>query len=161
MNDMNDLTGNDRFARHLGTILVALQFIWIVLLAWLAAPAFFAGHAPAGAWICAVLGGLLALWALSSNRPGNFNIRPTPRTGGTLVEQGPYRWIRHPMYTAVIAVGVACAWASAHGVAWLVLSALGVVLWVKAILEERWMVQVHPAYTAYRRRTRRFLPWLV
>lgn len=154
------MTGNDRFARHLGTVLVALQFIWIVLLAWLAGPVFFAGQAPVGAWVCAVLGGLLALWALSSNRPGNFNIRPTPRAGGALVEQGPYRWIRHPMYTSVIAVGVACAWASGHWLAWLALCALAAVLVVKAVFEERWMVQAHPGYAVYRQRTRRFLPWL-
>lgn len=154
------MTGNDRFARHLGTVLVALQFIWIVLLAWLALPAFFAARAPIGAWICAMLGVLLGLWALSSNRLGNFNIRPAPRAGGTLVQQGPYRWIRHPMYTSVIAVGVACAWASGHWLAWLALCALVVVLVVKAVFEERWMVQAHPAYAVYRQRTRRFLPWL-
>jgi len=154
------MTGNDRFARHLGTVLVALQFIWIVLLAWLAGPALFAGQAPVGAWIGAVLGVLLALWALSSNRPGNFNIQPTPRAGGALVEQGPYRWIRHPMYTAVLAVGLACAWASGHWLAWLALCALTAVLVVKAFFEERWMVQAHPGYAAYRQRTRRFLPWL-
>lgn len=154
------MTGNDRFARHLGSVLVTLQFIWIVLLAWLAGPVFFAGQAPVGAWVCAVLGGLLALWALSSNRPGNFNIRPTPRAGGALVEQGPYRWIRHPMYTSVIAVGVACAWASGHWLAWLALCALAAVLVVKAVFEERWMVQAHPGYAVYRQRTRRFLPWL-
>ena len=31
---------------------------------------------------------------------------------------------------------------------------------VKAVFEERWMVQAHPGYAAYRQRTRRFLPWL-
>lgn len=154
------MTGNDRFAHHLGTVLVVLQFVWIAVLAWLALPAFFAARAPIGAWICALLGVLLGLWALSSNRLGNFNIRPAPRAGGTLVQQGPYRWIRHPMYTSVIAVGVACAWASGHWLAWLALCALVVVLVVKAVFEERWMVQAHPGYAAYRQRTRRFFPWL-
>lgn len=154
------MTGNDRFSHHLGTTLVVLQFVWIAVLAWLALPAFFAARAPIGAWICAMLGVLLGLWALSSNRLGNFNIRPAPRAGGTLVQQGPYRWIRHPMYTSVIAVGVACAWASGHWLAWLALCALVVVLVVKAVFEERWMVQAHPAYAVYRQRTRRFLPWL-
>src|SRR5690606_17426054 len=111
-------------SHHLGTTLVVLQFVWIAVLAWLALPAFFAARAPIGAWICAMLGVLLGLWALSSNRLGNFNIRPAPRAGGTLVQQGPYRWIRHPMYTSVIAVGVACAWASGHWLAWLALCAL-------------------------------------
>lgn len=50
---------------------------------------------------------MLGLWALSRNRPGNFDIRPTPREGGHLVQQEAYRWIRHPTYTAVIACGLA------------------------------------------------------
>ncbi len=97
--------------RHrLGTALVALQFALIGGLALLALPAFLRGHAPAGAWGVAAAGALLGLWALSCNRPGNFNIRPTPRAGGQLVQRGPYRWIRHPMYSAVMACGLACAW---------------------------------------------------
>lgn len=155
------MTGNKRFAHHLGTTLVALQFLWIAVLAWLAVPPFLAGHAPVGAWMSALLGVLLGLWALSTNRLGNFNIRPAPRAGGTLIQQGPYRWIRHPMYTAVMAVGLACAWASLHGVAWLALCALAVVLLVKALIEERWMLQMHPGYAAYGQRTWRFLPWLI
>jgi protein-S-isoprenylcysteine O-methyltransferase Ste14 len=104
-------------AQHrLGTVLVACQFMLIAALAALALPAFLAGEAPADAWLMAVAGALLGLWALSSNRPGNFNIRPTPREGGQLVQQGPYRWIRHPLYTAVVACGLACAWAG--GSAW-------------------------------------------
>jgi protein-S-isoprenylcysteine O-methyltransferase Ste14 len=154
------MANNDQFTLHLGTTLVAMQFALLPLLAGLALPAFLAGRAPIGAWLCALLGVLLGLWALSSNRLGNFNIRPAPRAGGQLIQQGPYRWIRHPMYTAVIAVGVACAWASAHGVVWLALCALTGVLVVKAVFEEHWMLQAHPGYAAYRQRTRRFLPWL-
>ena len=30
--------------------------------------------------------------------------RPVPREGGHLVQHGPYRWIRHPMYSALIKV---------------------------------------------------------
>ncbi|MDO8906119.1 isoprenylcysteine carboxylmethyltransferase family protein [Hydrogenophaga sp.] len=150
-----------RFANRLGTTLVVLQFGCILLLAGWAAPAFLAGQVPMGAWFSTVLGVLLGAWALSSNRLGNFNIRPVPREGGTLVQQGPYRWIRHPMYSAVIACGLACAWTSATWGAWLVLALLVVVLVVKAAFEERWMVAAHPGYAGYRLHTKRFLPWIV
>ena len=52
---------------------------------------------------------MLAVWALAANRPGNFNIRPTPRPGGALVTSGPYRWVRHPMYTSVLMAAAAAA----------------------------------------------------
>lgn len=151
---------NDTFQHHLGSLLVALQFGLIALLVWLAWPVVLSGEAPQAAWACAVLGVLVGLWAVSTNQLGNFNIRPTPRAGGKLVQQGPYRWIRHPMYTAVMTCGVACAWASANGWAWLATLTLMLVLGTKALLEERWMSQVHAGYAEYRRHTWRFVPWL-
>jgi protein-S-isoprenylcysteine O-methyltransferase Ste14 len=155
------MSRTDRTRHRLGTVLVALQFALIAALTVLALPAFLRSHAPAGAWLVAVAGALLGLWALSCNRPGNFNIRPTPREGGQLVQQGPYRWIRHPMYTAVIACGLACAWVGNSFWGWPGLAALVAVLATKARFEEHWMLAGHPGYAAYRTRTWRFLPWIL
>lgn len=149
---------DQRLKRHAGSSLVVVQFLLIAVLLWTGLPSFLSGQAPIGAWVVAILGMVVGLWALSANRPGNFNIRPNPRAGGQLVQQGPYRWIRHPMYTAVMAFGCAAAWASTAGVAWWTYLALVAVLCMKASLEERWMLQSHPAYADYRRRTRYFLP---
>ena len=146
---------------RLGMALVAAQFVLMGTLALLAAMPFLQGRASLPAWALAAAGVLLGLWTLTHNRPGNFNIRPTPREGGHLVHSGPYRWIRHPMYTAVIACGAACAWAAGSAAAWATAAALVAVLAIKAHFEERWMLQWHPGYAAYRRRTRRFLPFVV
>ena len=145
----------------LGSTLVTLQFGILALLAWLTLP-----HWQAGAWGAAStamwLAGLLTgLWAVASNRPGNFNIRPAPKAGGQLVQHGPYRWIRHPMYSALLLLAAGCALAVATTVAWLLWLALAVVLTAKATLEEAWMTREHPDYAGYRARTRRFLPWLL
>jgi protein-S-isoprenylcysteine O-methyltransferase Ste14 len=153
-------SGTDPSRRRIGNALVGAQFALIAALAALAAPAFLRGQAPAGAWVVALAGALLGLWALSCNRPGNFNIRPDPRPDGRLVRQGPYRWIRHPMYTAVIACGLACGWADGSAAAWLGAALLAAVLAVKATFEERWMLAAHPEYAAYRRQTWRFVPGL-
>ncbi len=144
--------------QRLGTLLVALQFGCLAALAWQGLPAFFEGAASAGAWCLALAGGALALWTLQANPPGNFNIRPTPHVGGRLVQQGPYRWIRHPMYSCVVLCGAALAWAAASAWAWLALTALVAVLLVKAGFEERWMALQHAGYAAYRAKTRRFIP---
>jgi len=77
------------------------------------------------------------------------------------VQEGPYRWIRHPMYTAVIACSLAAAWGGASPWDWLAATALIAVLAIKALLEERWILAVHPDYSAYRARTRRFIPGLL
>ena len=143
---------------------MALQFGGMAMIAWLAGPAFLRGAAPVVAW--AVGGGAVALglWALSANQPGNFNIRPIPKPGGQLVQAGPYRWIRHPMYTSILLAGLAGglgADANHRLAVAAVLVALAAVLWAKAGLEERWMVAHHPAYADYRRGTWRFVPWVI
>lgn len=103
----------------------------------------------------------LGLWALSANRPGNFNIRPEPKAEGHLVQTGPYRWIRHPMYTALLLFSAGCAAFVATLLTGGLSLALLLVLWLKASLEERLLCRRHPAYRAYMTRTRRFLPFLV
>jgi protein-S-isoprenylcysteine O-methyltransferase Ste14 len=150
--------------QRLGSALVALQFGGMAVIAGLAGPAFLRGAAPVVAWAVGLGAVALGLWALSANRPGNFNIRPIPKPSGQLVQTGPYRWIRHPMYTSILLAGLAGglgAEANHRLVVAAALLGLAAVLWVKAGLEERWMVAHHPAYADYRRVTMRFVPWVV
>jgi protein-S-isoprenylcysteine O-methyltransferase Ste14 len=95
------------------------------------------------------------------NPVGNFNIRPAPKPTGVLVTTGPYQFIRHPMYTSVLLIAAALAFASEPLFSWLMWGALALVLFVKAQLEERWMREQHPGYGAYCDKTQRFLPWLI
>lgn len=147
--------------KHLGSLLVGLQFGLILLLGGSAVPFAIAGQVPLTAGLLAAAGLALAAWALWAYPPGSFNIRPTPRTDGQVVQRGPYRWIRHPMYTSIALCGLACACAVQHLWVWLALAALGLVLLTKALLEERWMTEQHPDYADYQARTQRFVPWLL
>lgn len=141
-----------------GRLLVVLQFGLLALLGWRA----WAASTAIALQIVSLLAAsaLIALWALSANRPGNFNIRPTPRHGGMLITSGPYRWVRHPMYTSVLLAAAAAAWKSfetADALLWVAL--LGVLL-AKATIEERALMRRFPDYQAYRVQTTRFVPWL-
>ena len=144
----------------LGAVLVGLQFALLAGLAMEAAARFDSARLPPDALASAVAAIALGLWALSANRPGNFHIRPAPREGGHLVQHGPYRWIRHPMYSALLLAGVAAVRLSGEGFSWLILLALAGVLAVKAAVEERALVAHYADYADYRRRTRRFVPGL-
>ena len=44
---------------------------------------------------------ILGFWAVFTMRIGNFNITPIPVKNAVLVENGPYRFIRHPMYLSI------------------------------------------------------------
>jgi protein-S-isoprenylcysteine O-methyltransferase Ste14 len=144
----------------MGTLLVILQFGLLFVLAALTAPNVLHGVIPLGAFILAAASIALAAWTLVHNRPGNFNIRPTPKFHGVLVTTGPYRWIRHPMYTSVLLGAGALAWTSSPLIGWVTWSALAIVLLLKSTLEERWMREKHSGYVAYILRSKRFLPWL-
>lgn len=149
---------------RVGAALVAAQFGLLALLAGLAlAPG---GWPTADAALLVAAGTVLGIWALTANRPGNFNIRPQPRNGAVFVHRGPYRWIRHPMYSALLLAGLGAVrmagagagWASpANGSAW---AALLAVLWAKSAVEERALLQVFDGYAAYRQRSGRFVPGL-
>jgi protein-S-isoprenylcysteine O-methyltransferase Ste14 len=150
----------DQQRQRLGSLLVGLQFALIAALALLNLPLLQGAPLAVAAVLLAALGLATGLWALWANPPGNFNIRPVPRAGGHLVARGPYRWIRHPMYTSVLLCGLAAAWNAGSPWGWLALVALAAVLLGKARLEERWMAQAHPGYTAYRSGTWWLVPGL-
>ena len=149
-----------RKRKLLGTLLVALQFGLLAGLAVLASPQVVSGAIPWGPGVLAGTSIALAAWTLIHNRPGNFNIRPTPKSWGTLITSGPYRHIRHPMYTSVLLGAAALAGLSTSLQGWLAWTALAGVLWLKSSFEERWMREQHPGYGAYAQETKRFLPWL-
>lgn len=149
-----------RKRKLLGTLLVTLQFGLLAGLAALASAKVMRGAFPLSSVILAGASVALAIWALIHNQPGNFNIRPTPKTWGTLVTTGPYRWIRHPMYTSVLMGGAALALMANPPFGWIAWFALAVVLVVKSIIEERWMREQHPDYDDYRLESKRFVPWL-
>lgn len=85
---------------------------------------------------------------------------PQPRTGSGLVSSGIYRWVRHPMYGAILLQfsGVALVARSLPG---LVVSVLvGIFLRAKSAREERILAIVVPGYDEYRRQVpKRFVPF--
>ncbi|MDD5480443.1 isoprenylcysteine carboxylmethyltransferase family protein [Rhodoferax sp.] len=144
-----------------GQMLVLLQFGLLLWLAWAATPAVMQGNATLACVLLGSLSALLGGWTLAYNRLGNFNIHPAPKAHGQLVTGGPYRLIRHPMYSAVLLAAASMAVLTspvAGGLAW---CALAGVLAVKATLEERWLCEHHAGYAAYSQHTRRFVPWLL
>lgn len=143
--------------RRWGPWLVLLQFGLLGALAWRAGTRLGPALPGPGALLLAVACAL-GLWALWANRPGNFNVRPLPKAGGELVVHGPYRWVRHPMYGALLLAAAALVVATPDATTGLAGLGLWAVLRAKSGLEERALRVRFPAYAAYRRGTGRFLP---
>jgi len=112
-------------------------------------------------WLGVEAAGLaLGAWAIWSMRWGNFNITHVPRPSGRLVSSGPYRWIRHPMYAALLLATLALVLDRPSPPRWLAWGLLCLILSLKLAVEERALLKRRPEYEEYRARTRRLVPWV-
>jgi protein-S-isoprenylcysteine O-methyltransferase Ste14 len=99
------------------------------------------------------------IWARLTFGRRSFHATATPTDGG-LVTTGPYRFIRHPIYSSVCLF----AWASCVGhpsalsVALATFVSLGAAIRIAA--EETLLRARYPEYEAYANRTRRLVPFL-
>ena len=101
----------------------------------------------------------LMIWARLTFGHRSFQAAANPTAGG-LVTTGPYRFIRHPIYTAACLFGwsgILANWSPINVL-------LGVLLVVGAVArmlcEERMIVEVYPEYRAYAQATRRMIPYI-
>jgi protein-S-isoprenylcysteine O-methyltransferase Ste14 len=106
-----------------------------------------------------VLGYALGTWAMVANRFFSSVVRIQTDRGHTVVDRGPYRFVRHPAYAG--GIWVIPATALLLGSLWALipagLVAAGTV--VRTALEDRTLLQELPGYADYARRTRyRLLP---
>ena len=85
---------------------------------------------------------------------------PEPLPGATLARLGPYRLVRHPIYTGVIAAaaGWTLAWSN-WPLALLVAVILSGFFEAKARVEERWLGARFPDYGDYARTVRWRVVW--
>ena len=103
-------------------------------------------------------GVLLGMWALATMRLKNLHILPDVKADGALTTDGPYHWIRHPMYTAVLLVTLALVIDSFSYVRAFVWLLLLIDLIEKLSYEEQLLQIAYPEYQDYRSRTWRLIP---
>ena len=115
---------------------------------------------PWWAWSLFMLGWGLFFWALLSLRLRNFTVMPEPRAQNTLIRSGIYRFLRHPMYTAVLLCGLGLALGAPSLPRWIALAVVAPVLVVKVGHEERALTARHPDYPQVMRGIARLVPGL-
>jgi protein-S-isoprenylcysteine O-methyltransferase Ste14 len=137
--------------------LAALLLMGLALVELLVRGAFFSSQPVA--IIAEVASVVLMVWARLTFGRRSFNAAANPKAGG-LVTTGPYRFIRHPIYTAACLFG----WSGILANWSLINVLLGVLLIVGAVArmlcEERLIIEAYPEYRDYARATKRMVPYI-
>lgn len=138
----------------------------VLLALWLAVTAAtgrLTAPARLDSWLGAALAGGGLVLALASWRALGRSLTPfpAPAQGGRLVETGPYRFLRHPIYTGVVMVLVGTGGAFRSGPGMVVGMSLLVFFAAKSRYEEGRLRLVYPGYESYQKRVRyRLIPGL-
>ena len=91
----------------------------------------------------------------------NVTSTSMPRTSAVLVTSGPYRWIRHPMYSAALILALGTSLLTANLIVMVSGVAMFLLLMARSRIEESRLVEKFgDAYREYQRRTGRFFPSL-
>lgn len=107
-----------------------------------------------------LVGLFIAIWARAT-LGRNWSARVTLKEDHELIERGPYRVVRHPIYAGLLLMilGTVVLVGRVGGFLALAISFGG--FWVKLRLEEALLSKNLPGYSEYMRRTRALVPFLL
>jgi protein-S-isoprenylcysteine O-methyltransferase Ste14 len=140
-------------------VLVAVVFLFARL------GAFRSHRANTDPWLAAIglvlfgLGVAFAVWA-RVHIGRNWGTPMTQKAEPELVTSGPYRFVRHPIYSGIILAGLGTALALSW--LWLPVFALAAIYFIySATVEERYLTEQFPdSYPAYKRSTKMLVPFV-
>ena|ERR1700757_1317636 len=106
-----------------------------------------------------LLAALLMTWARITFGSRSFHGAATPTTGA-LITNGPYKWLRHPIYASLIYFFWAGLFShlSVPAITAVVIITAG--LTGRFLIEEKFLVATYPEYAAYAAKTKRVIPFL-
>jgi protein-S-isoprenylcysteine O-methyltransferase Ste14 len=142
-----------KFASRVGFGVAVLALVILVLRESILAVGFIA-------ILVQVLALLLMLWARITFGRRSFHATADPTEGG-IITSGPYHYLRHPIYAAVMYF----LWAGILSHLSLLNALIGLVatvgLFIRIFAEERLVTERYPSYVEYAVRTKRIIPFVL
>ena len=103
---------------------------------------------------------LIGVWAVLAMKLHTLTVLPSVKQGGQLCTTGPYRVIRHPMYTAVLLLLLGLLFNNYSYTGLVVFFIVLVDLIVKMNVEEKILLAHYTDYKNYLTKTKRIIPFL-
>lgn len=142
--------------RYLSYLLVSLQFVCIILI--IITGRYYPLDMTASLLVIAAF--YIGVWAILSMPVNQLTVMPDYKEGSILVVTGPYKYIRHPMYLAVLIFCLAMVINQFNIIRGVVFVILTVILLYKISYEEKQLTEGNPQYKTYMQRTKRLLPFI-
>lgn len=103
---------------------------------------------------------IIGVSAIFSMRKSKFTASPVPRKESILIEDGIYKWIRHPMYLAVLLLCLSFIWLTFTWLNIIVYCILLIDLLIKLHWEEKLLSEKFEDYRNYQQRTKKLIPFI-
>ena len=107
--------------------------------------------------IVTVVGSIIILIALLQLNK-NLSPFPSPKSGSQLIQNGLYKYIRHPIYTGILMLLSGYSFYVTSGYKLLITLLLLILFIFKSRYEENRLALVFKSYSEYKKTTGRFLP---
>ncbi|WP_062460669.1 methyltransferase family protein [Demequina soli] len=143
--------------RLLGLVLVTLQGVLFLAVA---LTAFLDGPHVQGSWWAGttlILLGALGMFWSGKDLGRALTPMPTPNGAG-LAAGGIYGYVRHPMYSGVMAIALGMSVATGKLWALVATVVLGAFFEAKTRIEEAYLARTYAGYAEYAERTGKFVP---
>ena len=107
-----------------------------------------------------ILGIGIGGWAIFVMTKSKLNISPTPRQGATLIQAGPYKRVRHPMYLSLILAIPPLVIHNYSIMNTIILIIFLTNMILKMLFEENLLIVFFPGYREYMKNSYRLFPFI-
>ena len=102
----------------------------------------------------------IAIWAILEMAKSKLNISPVPRSGSVLIQSGPYKIIRHPMYLSLLLTITPMIIDSLSTFNIIIFSIFIINMLIKMLYEERLLQNHFEDYAIYSEKSWRLFPFI-
>ncbi|MDD4575859.1 MAG: methyltransferase [Bacteroidales bacterium] len=136
-----------------------LVFIQFFVLAWLTFT-YDISKIQVWHWILPFLFLMFGFWSLLFMQISTITPLPDPTSNSQLIQKGPYRYVRHPMYLSVAGYSFSVLIFNFSILNAVIVGAFFMAIFLKMEIEEVYLLNRYASYREYIKQTKRLIPFV-